>query len=40
MTDDPMFLEYDWPLAAYRSHLGDAITFSEHSARHKARIVD
>jgi hypothetical protein len=31
MTDHPMFLEYDGPSNVFRSHLGGAFTWVEHS---------
>jgi hypothetical protein len=45
MTDHPMFLEYDWPSNMYRSHLGGAFPWIEHSfetladARHDLRLI-
>jgi hypothetical protein len=45
MTDHPMFLEYDWTSNMYRSHLGGAFPWIEHSfetladARHDLRLI-
>ena len=45
MTDDPMFLEYDWIFRAYRLHLGGGYVGKEHSfetladARRDLRLI-